>query len=129
MNKALRIIATSAMTAALGMGAGALPASAAVPASTATTSSFDQSSFQHRHQMRDSTRHDTVHGWFDKESRWHNRADGNGWRDDHGNWRSDNDHRGTWTGRDGCRHDKDGFWDHHGHRHNHHKDHHHGGKW
>jgi hypothetical protein len=37
MNKALRIIATSAMMAALGMGAGALPAGAAVPASTAST--------------------------------------------------------------------------------------------
>lgn len=114
MNKAIRIIGTTAATAALGLGVSALPASAAV---TSSTSSWNQSSFQNRHQMRDNNRHDTAHGWWDNESRWHDNSDGWGWRDDNGNWRDDNDHKGSWTGQDGCRHDKDGFWDHNGNRH------------
>lgn len=114
MNKAIRIIGTAVVTAALGLGANALPATAAV---TASNSSWSQSSFQNRHQIRDHNRHDTTHGWFDGESRWHSNSDGWGWRDDNGNWRDDNDHNGSWTGSDGCRHDKDGYWDHSGHRH------------
>ncbi len=92
----------------------ALPASAA----TATSGGSDLSySFNQRHEQKDTNRHDSQHGWWDSESRWHDWADGWGWRDDNGNWRSDDDHNGSWTGRDGCRHDKDGFWDHQGHRH------------
>lgn len=121
MNKAIRIIGTAATTAALGIGVSALPASAAAPA---TTTSWNQSSFEHRHQMRDTNRHDITHGWWDSESRWHDNSDGWGWRDDDGRWRDDNDHNGSWTGQDGCRHDKDGYWDHSGHRHDHDKGHH-----
>jgi hypothetical protein len=114
MNRILRIIGTTAVTGVLGLGASALPASAAVGVSA---SSWNQSSFQNRHQMRDTNPHDTMHGWWDSENRWHDNSDGSGWRDDHGNWRDDNDHNGSWTGRDGFRHDKDGYWDHDGHRH------------
>ncbi|BCW71888.1 hypothetical protein [Arthrobacter sp. NicSoilB8] len=125
MNKAIRIIGITAVTAALGLGAGALPASAALTTSgTASGSSWNQPPFEHRHHLRDGNRHDAQHGWWDGESRWHDNADGWGWRDDHGNWRDDNDHNGWWTGRDGCRHDKDGFWDHNGHRHENVKHHH-----
>lgn len=115
MNKAIRIIGTTAVTAALGLGASALPASAAV---TTSNISWNQSTFEHRHQMRDNHQHDTNNGWWDGEDRWHDNGDGWGWRDDNGNWRDDNDHNGSWTGHDGCRHDKDGFWDHNGNRHN-----------
>ncbi|MET1065138.1 MAG: hypothetical protein ABWX85_09225 [Arthrobacter sp.] len=115
MNKTFRIIATTAATAALGLGAAALPASASTPTST---SSWNQSSFQSKHQERDTTKHESSKGWWDSESRWHDNSDGWGWRDDDGKWRDDNDHNGSWTGKDGCRHDKDGYWDHSGHRHN-----------
>ncbi len=48
-------------------------------------------------------------------------VDGWGWRDEDGNWRDDNDHNGSWTGDDGCRHDRNGFWDHNGQRHDNNK--------
>jgi hypothetical protein len=112
MNKTFRIIATGAATAALGLGAAVLPASAT------TTSSWDQASYQSKHQMKDSNKHDSSKGWYDKDSRWHDKSDGWGWRDDDGKWRDDSDYNGRWTGQDGCRHDKDGYWDHGGHRHN-----------
>lgn len=121
MKKTIRIIGTTAVTAALGLGASALPASAAV---SATANSWNQSSFQNRHQMQDNTRHDTQRGWFDGEDRWHSNSDGWGWRDDDGKWRDDNDHNGSWTGHDGCRHDKDGFFDHNGQRHDNNRRHH-----
>jgi hypothetical protein len=81
MNKAIRIIGSAAATAALGLGASALPASAAVSASA---SAWNQASYQNRHDMRDYNKHDTQHGWFDSEDRWHDWADGTGWRDDGG---------------------------------------------
>jgi hypothetical protein len=114
MNKALRVIASATATAAIGLGGSALPASAAVSSST---TSWNQASYQNRHNIRDHTRHDTQHGWFDQEDRWHEWGDGSGWRDDNGNWRADDDHNGSWTGHDGCRHDRYGWWDHNGHRH------------
>lgn len=114
MNKAIRIIGTAAVTAALGLGANVLPASAAA---TASDISWSQSSFQHKHQVRDNTPHDTAHGWCDSEGRYHKYSDGWGWRGDDGKWREDSDHNGSWTGPDGCRHDKDGYWDNAGHRH------------
>lgn len=114
MNKIMRVLGTTTATLALGLGATALPASAATPAS----GSWDHNSSDNaRHQRKDSNRHDSQHGWWDGESRWHDWSDGSGWRDDNGNWRSDDDHNGSWMGRDGCRHDKDGWFDHQGHRH------------
>jgi hypothetical protein len=114
MNKIMRILATTTATAALGLGASALPASAAAP----TSGSWDNSSSHNtQHEQHDNNRHDAQHGWWDGESRWHDWNDGSGWRDDDGNWRSDNDHNGSWKGRDGFRHDKDGWSDHQGRRH------------
>jgi hypothetical protein len=121
MNKALRVIASATATAALGLGAGTLPASAAVSAST---TSWNQASFHNRHDIRDHNKHDTDHGWFDQWSRWHDKGDDSGWRDDNGNWRADNDYSGYWTGQDGCRHDRNGWWDHYGHRHDYKEIHH-----
>jgi hypothetical protein len=114
MKNALHIIGSAAVTAALGMGASALPANATAGAAM---SSYTQTSSHYRHDVRDTNRHDTRHGWFDKDSRWHDFNDDSGWRDDNGYWRADNDHNGYWTGQDGCRHDKNGYWDHNGHRH------------
>lgn len=114
MNRIMSILGTTTATMALGLGASALPASAATPMS----GSWDQSSVANqRHEQKDYNKHDTQHGWWDGENRWHDWADGSGWRDDNGNWRSDDDHNGSWTGRDGCRHDRFGWWDQQGHRH------------
>jgi hypothetical protein len=117
MYKIMRVLGTTTATLALGLGASVLPASAAAP----TSGSLDHSlSENNRHQQKDSNPHDSQHGWWDGESRWHDWSDGWGWRDDNGRWRSNDDHNGSWTGRDGCRHDKDGWFDHQGHRHQNH---------
>ncbi|QCB97416.1 hypothetical protein E5206_11215 [Arthrobacter sp. PAMC25564] len=114
MNKIMRVLGTTTATLALGLGASALPASAAAP----TAGSWDHNSSNNiRHQMKDNNRHDSQHGWWDAQNRWHDWSDGSGWRDDNGNWRSDDDFNGWWIGRDGFRHDKDGWFDNLGHRH------------
>jgi hypothetical protein len=114
MKKLFSVLGTTVATVSLGLGAGVLPASAAAPA----TASWDHSSSDQKHQIRDTSQHNSQQGWWDSESRWHKWDDGSGWRDDNGNWRSDDDHNGSWTGRDGKRHDRDGWTDDQGQRHN-----------
>jgi hypothetical protein len=116
MNKIMRVLGTTTAALALGLGASALPASAAGAAAPASQD-WNHSSMNDRHHLKDNNRHDAQHGWWDNEGRWHDWADGSGWRDDNGNWRADNDHNGSWMGRDGFRHDKDGYFDHQGHHH------------
>lgn len=126
MKSSIRLVGVTLLAGSFSLGgtvlsAGAASADTGLQPTTATSGN-------HR-DFKDDTcrsRHDSSHGWWDGEGRFHDRKDHSGWRDDNCNWRSDDDHNGRWHDRDGCEHDRWGWWDHHG-RYN--WDHKHHGKW
>lgn len=78
MNTITRVIGTAAMTAALGLGVSALPASAAAPASASVSSNQNWSDHNNDHR-----RCDRGDRWDSSHWNWWDRCDNRDHRFDH----------------------------------------------